>query len=747
MATQQEEQHWLYSDVSDYSFRAGDLDIQELRVIRFELHEAISELFHVRIELASLNQELAIDELVGRPGVLRLSHFNQEHERWVNGIVKLLDYTSSGSQYCRYEAQLVPRVWLLGLRRQSRIFQDMTVPDIIKQVLTDAGIPADMFRMALTGNYGQRGYCVQYRETDLDFIKRLAEEEGIFFFFEHTEETHVMVFGDAPSVHKPIAGKPEVPFRTPTDMVEGKAFVSQFRYGQQVRTGSAMLRDFNFENPKQNLDAEKDSGKDTALEFYDYPGEYKVKSEGETYVNVRLQEFRTFLKVARATSVERRLQPGYRFNLIEHPRQDLNAEYLVTRVRHRGCHLPAVVQESGGVEVDEPTYQNEILAIPFSTPYRPPRVTPKPVVEGSQTAIVTGPSGEEIYTDQYGRVKVKFHWDREGQHNEKSSCWIRVSQNWAGGKYGIMFLPRIGHEVIVDFLEGDPDQPIITGRVYNNDEMPPYELPAHKTRSTIKSASSKDQEGSNEIRFEDLAGSEQIFIHAQKDLHVRVLNERRVNIGADSHETVGANFNMHVEKDRSRKVKGKENIEVVEDKCEKIGGNLSEEIGGSHKEKVGGTFQVDANKIILNATQEVVIKGPGGFVVINGGGTYVKGNMVYINSGGAAVTEGPGTIIAPTAPAAADEAQYGEDTSYTAEKRPQKKIPKDKLEKKSWIEIRLVDAKGKPVPGEAYELETSDGKTLVGTLDGKGRVRIEGIEPGTCMVCFPNRAPDEWQRV
>ncbi|MCL5270483.1 MAG: type VI secretion system tip protein VgrG [bacterium] len=736
----------LKASQSDFSFRAADLDIHELRVVSIKVTEGISRLFNVRLDLASKNREIDLDSLVGKPGVLRIANAQPENDRFINGIVSRLEFTGEGVRFARYELELVPFIWLLDLRAKCRIFQEMTAPEIIQQVLRDAGLPSDMMRVSLTKTYAKREYCVQYRETELDFIQRLMEEEGIFYFFEHTEDNHVLVMGDASSVHKTIAGKTTVIFRGPSQMVEKEEFFSHFRTGQQVRPGAVMLRDFEFKQPKLNLQAEKKAQRDDVLEIYDYPGEYKEPGVGKQLAQVRLEEYQTNRKVASGVSVCRRMIPGYRFTLGDHVREDCNIEYLITAVTHRATQAQTLEEEPAATVPEGPLYENTVEAIPFEIPFRPPRVTPRPIVHGTQTAIVVGPSGEEIYTDSHGRVKVHFHWDREGVFDEKASCWIRVSQNWAGGKYGSIFLPRIAHEVIVDFLEGDPDQPIIVGRVYNGDERTPYNLPDEKTKSTIRTANSKGQDGANELRFEDKKGEEQIFLHAEKDLHIRVKNDRLANIGHDSHLTIENEHREEVKGNRSRKVGGDEAIEVGGTRSVKVGGDVIEQFDANHKEKTASNYFLQANQVVIKASSGISLVCGGNHVTVDPSGVTIVGSMVKINSGGAALSDSAGNPSGPGAPEAADTESPGKDTSYSGESRQQQAIPVEKLEKKSWIEIELKDEAGRPVPGEYYLIKTSDERELDGTLDANGRARLDGIEPGQCEISFPNRHPDEWRK-
>jgi type VI secretion system secreted protein VgrG len=416
-------------------------------------------------------------------------------------------------------------------------------------------------------------------------------------------------------------------------------------------------------------------------------------------------------------------------------------------------------------------------------------MTTHPVVRGAQTAVVVGPAGEEIYVDKYGRIKVQFHWDREGKDNEQSSCWVRVAQLWAGKNWGSIFIPRIGQEVIVDFLEGDPDQPIVTGRVYNAEQMPPYRLPGEATKSTIKSYSSKGGGGFNEIRFEDKKGDEQVFIHAEKNLDIRVKNDEYKTIEKDLHLVVEQNHfehikngrNITIDKDLSEKigsdhhkeVTGKEAVKVGGTLSLKVDGNVAESFGQGHSEQVSMAYSLKAMNIVLESDVGITLKCGSNSVVIDPVGVTLKGTMLVldgvmtmINSGpGSPPTPGtPGVLVPPLAPkpaSDADKADPGEMAVIKHEQIQQQKGkygsvklkpfnpdaagPPDPAKKKTWIEIQLKDEMGKPVPGEAYRILLADGSAAEGSLDEQGFARVDGIDPGTAKITFPNLDQDTWE--
>jgi type VI secretion system secreted protein VgrG len=630
----------------------------ETSVLDFMAIERISSPFELNVSLVS-EDDIKFDDVVGKEAFLTI--LGDDGDRYCHGMINQFMQTGSKGNYYLYQTRVVPTMWLLSLEQDSRIFQNKNVPDIVKQILQDGGITSDRFDFRVQNQYQPREYCVQYRETDLNFISRLLEEEGIFYFFEHSKDKHVLVFGDSTAAYQPIQGNTDVTFNPASAMVPGEEFVYDFALSQRILSGKVTQKDFNFEKPSLDLTAKEQDKSYQKLERYDYPGRYQDQGRGKKLTQVRLQESMTFKEKAEGHSVCPRFIPCFKFKLTDHDRQSFNQEYLLVEVVHTGSQ-PQVLKEqavSGGPF----SYSNDFLGIPSSVTLRPERKTPKSIVEGTQTAMIVGPKGEEIYTDKYGRVKVQFHWDREGSQDEKSSCWIRVASTFAGGNYGAIFTPRIGQEVIVDFLEGDPDQPIITGRVYNADNMPPYDLPKEKTKSTIKSNSSIGGKGFNEIRFEDEKDKEQIFIHAERNQDIRVENDLYEWIGNESH--------LIVKKDQLEMVEGDKHLTVKGDSNEKVDGTLSLKVGMDMQEKVGMKHALDAGmeihlkagmNVVLEAGMSITLKAGGGFVVVGPAGVTISGTPVLINSGGAAGTGSGCSPAAPKEPQEADKAQPGKDS-------------------------------------------------------------------------------------
>ncbi|MFZ1984805.1 MAG: type VI secretion system tip protein TssI/VgrG [Desulfatitalea sp.] len=579
-----------------FLFRAGDT---ELMVVAFRVEERISAPFFAELTLAS-EKELAFEKIVGKFGLLTME---SDTDRYLHGIVRRFTQSGVNGRFLLYQAQLAPQFQLLSLEQDCRIFQNKSVPDIIKEVLEESGILSTMFKFRLMGRYAPREYCVQYRESDLAFISRLLEEEGIFYFFEHRKDNHLLVFGDGTVNYQPIVGKAQVPFTPGGGLVAEQEAVSAFHLSRQIRTGKCTLRDFNFEKPSLDLTADCAEDNQARSEIYDYPGAYSLTPEGQRLAQVRLQRAVMFKDQAEGKSVVPRFIPGFTFTLERGDPPGLNGQYLLTGVLHAGAQ-PQVLAEKATAESGT-HYENEFFAIPATVTIRPEIKTPKPTIEGVQTAIVTGPAGEEIYTDRHGRVKVQFHWDRIGKNDDKSSCWIRVSQLWAGAGWGAMFIPRIGQEVIVDFLEGDPDRPIITGRVYHGENVTPYDLPAQKSKSTIKSNTTSGGSGSNELRFEDKKENEEIYLHGQKNWTIAIENDKNQTIGHDETLNVSNNRTKSVGVDQSETIGKNKTITVGANHDETITKNKSLNVGADHRESIKG----NADIVIGGDLTQTIIKG------------------------------------------------------------------------------------------------------------------------------------------
>ncbi|WP_342376992.1 type VI secretion system tip protein VgrG [Myxococcus stipitatus] len=552
----------------------------ELVAVRMSGEEALSEPYDFRVEFFPRSLEpLDVKALLGTEATLLL-HGPDGGDRFVHGVVD--EARDLGDRHGRpeYRLRLVPRLRLLRNTRRSRIFQHLSVPDIVKKVLSAANVK---LRLALSSSYAPREFCVQYRESDLDFVRRLLESEGICFFFEHEESSHTMVLGDGAGAHAPISGDARVVFRGKEAHVAEAEHVSSVTRTQRLRPGTVSLRDFDFERPTLDLTSKtRNDPESLGWEVYDYPGDYVKPAEGQSLSRVRLEALRFGTKTLAGDGTCHRLVPGATFELAEHPEGDLNGEVLVVRVRHEGRRQEVV----GDVDALEESYRNHFVALPSGVPYRPRLATPVPHILGIQTATVVGPSSEETQPDTHGRIKVQFHWDRDGKSDDKSSCWVRAGQAWAGAAWGADFIPRVGQEAVVRFLEGNPDKPLLVGAVYNGQNAPPLALPGEKTKSTVRTDSSPGGGGFNEVRIEDSAGSEEVFLHAQKDENLDTLN--------DKSQRVGGNESLLVEKDRARDIVGKQALTVKLDDASTVEGSQSLRVAlnretrtkGDHSEEV-----------------------------------------------------------------------------------------------------------------------------------------------------------------
>jgi type VI secretion system secreted protein VgrG len=691
---------------------------------RFTVHERMNAPFDLQAELAAVDGSVDYNKIVGNKATIRLE-LGAKGTRYFNGYISRFVQTPACGGYARYQATIVPWLWLLARTADCRVFQRKSVPDIAEEVFGKDLFGSEFYELRTSDSYPARRYCVQYRETDFHFVNRLLEAEGIYYWFEHKDGKHKLVLADG------IGGSQPAPGYESLDFIEAQQgakatrdAVTQWVMERQVEPVSYMLKDYDFKKPAQPLEANHDVSRQHGMArfaVYDFPGDYFEPDQAQRLARLRLEELQARHDLLQGATSARGLAAGAVFELHKHPRADQNRKYLITDLT---LSVDAGEFASGGG--GDEFFNCHFTAIPSNTQYRPPRLTPKPLIQGIQTATVVGPAGEEIHTDKYGRVKVQFHWDRYGKSDENSSCWVRVAQALAGKKWGAICIPRMGQEVVVEFLEGDPDRPLITGSVYNDEQQVPYGLPAEKTKSAIKSNSSLGGLGFNEIRFEDSKGKEQVFIHAERNLDLRVKNDEMERVignrhliagwekdgakGGDQREMVYQDKHLKVHRNQVEHIGGdiqllvggvdagqgnqdivlkgakKESIgqdnhlHVKGDRNEQIDGDQSLTISGKQQEKVGTNHALEAGqeihlkagmKVILEAGLQLTIKAAGGFVDIGPSGVTIQGNMVLINSGGSA---GSGSGSSPTAPddpqeamplepAKADDAKSGQKSA------------------------------------------------------------------------------------
>jgi len=676
----------LYTQTGRLISLTSPLGEDKLLLTGFTGREAISRLFH--FHLTTLSEDTAIDftTIVGQAVTINILQVD-DSQRYFNGIVSHFACTGKEGDMTRYELQVVPKLWLLTRYADCRIFHNKDVTEIVKSVLDDRGIK---YQASLTGTYNKLEYCVQYRETDFNFVSRLMEQFGIFYFFQHEDGGHTMMLADSSSAHQPCPGQNSAGFNLASGGLDPGDVVNSLSIGQELRSGKQSITDYNFTTSNTDLGASETTiysvASNDSMEIFDYPGIHGTQTDGTAVAKIRMQEEEAAHKIAHGTSVCRPFTTGYKFDLNYHPLDAMNATYVLTEIQHVASVAGTYRDDAAG---GGDSYTNHFSCIPADVPFRPARITPKPFVQGPQTAKVVGKSadqdssddqgaggdGEEIWVDKWGRVLVLFPWDRK----KATSCWMRVSQDWAGAGWGMVNIPRVGQEVLVSFLEGDPDRPIITGRVYNDQQTLPYPLPDNGTRTTFRTSSSTGGGTAhyNELRFEDKAGSEQIFLRGEKDYDTRILN--------DSREWIGNNQSTIIQKSRMEKVGEDESLQITGNRMEKVGGDDSLNITGKLNLKAGADVSINTGAnlytksgtnyahqagtaihlkagttMVLEAGVQLSLKAGGSFIDIGPAGIAISGApLVMINSGGSAGSGSGSSPNSPDAPKDPDQADDG----------------------------------------------------------------------------------------
>ncbi|SDT97432.1 type VI secretion system Vgr family protein [Halopseudomonas salegens] len=588
-----------------------------LRFSALSGHEEVSRLFDFALTLKSEDDNLSPDAMLGTSVTLEIA-LPGGGVRHLNGQCVHFAAVGSAGRFYLYEAQLKPWLWYATRRTDYRIFQKMTAPDMIRQVLAD--YPFEV-RLILSRSYRTWEYCVQYRETDANFVMRMLENEGIWFWFDHSAGEHALVLTDDIGLRNPYPGYASIPYYAPDQTYPDKDHLDRWSAGQQVRSGQFMARDYNFTMPKADLAAVSELRPGHAhdsYECFDYPGGYDDLDQGSTYAKLRMEELQSTQARGHAAGRARGLAPGWLFTLEKHPVGKYNREYLIVAADYRFSDND---YEAGGSS-DSHSFRIDIQTHPSDQPFRPQRLTPKPLTQGPDTATVTGPPGQEIHTDKYGRVTVSFPWNRYCSKDQDSSCWIRVSHPWAGSGFGGIHIPRIGQEVLVDYLHGDPDRPIITSRVYNALQMPPWGLPANATQSGFltRSTLGGGYDNANALRFEDSKGAEQLWIHAERNQDIEVENDETHWVGNDRSKTIDRDETSHIKQDRTEtvdrhetitvhgnrkeEVDGNETIAIHKNRTEtvdlnekiSIGSNRTKSVGGNEKDSIGKNWSTQVGK-------------------------------------------------------------------------------------------------------------------------------------------------------
>ncbi len=682
---------------------------EALALTAFSGREEMSRLFSYELELTSTEPSIDATQIVGKNVTITVA-LSDSDKRYLNGHICRFVADYGEGDVTTFRAEMVPWLWFLTQTADCRIFQDKTVPEMIEKIFQDLGF-SDYDLSEIKQSHDKHDYSVQYRETDFNFVSRLMEQEGIFCYFKHEDGKHTLMLADQAAAYKDLPEKEvECPLSEGSSAVTDH--ITSWEHQYAFVSGRWAQTDYNFETPSKSLMTNSSTkvklSEASKYEIYDYPGEYLDKEHGGQETKYRMEEEEVAYDSVRGTSTCRSFSPGGKFKLTKHScTAEENKSYVISSIQHSASG----VSYGTGSGVPTLEYTNSFTCIPSDVVFRPARTTPKPIVSGIQTAVVVGPSGEEIYCDKYGRVKVQFHWDREGKKNEESSCWIRVAHNMAGKKWGFFSLPRIGQEVVVDFLEGDPDRPLIVGGVYNAEQMPHYPLPDEMTKSYIKTNSTKGGDGYNEVLFEDKKDEERLYLHAQKDLDVRVRNDSKARTFGHTHEIIGwekdgdkggdrrtmiyqdqhlnvkrheishvegnamllvgngeaddgGNVDIYIEKKKTESIGEGSDLTIGGARREKIGEGLSQSVGGDVQIKSGGNIAAESGavneihlkggmKVIIEAGMQLSLIGPGGFVDIGPAGVTIQGIMVKINSGGAA---GSGQGCSPEEPDAAKEA-------------------------------------------------------------------------------------------
>jgi type VI secretion system secreted protein VgrG len=754
--------------------------------------EGISQLYSFEIDAFAPNErEIDFAAIVGQP-VCVSAVLKTQGKRFFHGIVKSFVRGARGTHATAYRLEIVPSFWLLSQRTQSRIFQQISVPDILKKVLQD--LDADF---ELVGDFQPRDYCVQYRESDFAFASRIMEEEGIFYFFRHNEDGHQLVIANSSQSHEELPFDSKLFYDDTRGGIEDDEIIYSWEKQQILKPGKITLWDHCFELPHKSLDVQELVDEDLQigevahklrvagndkLELYDFPGGYAQRFDGiapsgseraadlqKIYDdNARTAKIRMRQETAGAIQITGHtaclnIIPGFRFALGRHYSDD--DVYVITSASVNIPQAGSYAADEGGLGLEPEIVFN---CIPLKLPFSPHRITPKPVLYGTQTALVVGPAGEEIFTDKYGRVKVQFFWDRDGKFDGNSSCWVRVASPWAGKHWGMIHIPRIGQEVVVAFEEGDPDQPIIVGSVYNADQMPPHELPANKTQSGIKSRSTPNagSQNLNEIRFEDKIGHEHIFIHGEKDVHFRCKGGFFGDVGGTYNMTVHAETNYEhfaqvsrlVHADETLKVDGRYGLIVDADMLVKCGAaagikGKSLRLGSDTDLTVTSNSDtgIDAGgAMMLSASSGLYLTAAGCSIALTSAGVYISGPMVYLNSGSAdgMVVEaakprasGPNSPAGPLKPGETQATENRAGSAPATENSHNENAEENK-DKTHWIEVELKDDAGSPVIGETCEITLPNGRKAIRSTDRNGLIRVERIDPGECKIRWINLDQD-----
>ncbi len=727
---------------------------EETRIFELSGQQAMSAPYELTARFICPIPNLKLKSLIRQAAVINVYYKNES--RYFHGIISDASMDGELGQSYQYTITLVPKLWFMNYRTNCRIFQHKSVTDIVTTLLKEAGMTEQEYRFRLKEHYKPLNYTVQFNESDLTFISRLLERHGIHYHFEHQSDKHLLVFADTnealPKIQTEQGSRVEL--RPRNGLEPEYATCEQFSLGSRIGFDRASHIGFDLTRPGQMLEQSQSIDESPNLEHYSFHEHLSFDNAdtGQHFIDQSLQAYKAWSHFADTRSDVIQLEPGCRFSLINHPRADFNQRYLIHNmtfsIKQDGALEQYSSSDGGGFY-----YQNHAHLIPDSVTYKPLPLTPKPQLDYQDGVFVTGPEGEEIHTDKYGRIKVQFPWDREGQNNEYSSCWLPVSQSWVGNQWGKIHIPRIGHEVLVSFINGDPDQPIVVGSLYNGRNRPPYKLPEHKTRSTTKTNSSKGGKGYNEIRIEDKKGQEQLAVFAEKDIDNRVKHDRREHIGHDRH--------LVVEKDRFEQINNNLNIQVDGHRISETGKALHRQAGDNIHTRIGKDLYVEAgneihikagSKLVFDAGNSLIMNAGGSVMQTGAGGIGFNGATIRINAGGSPGSGSGASALDPEAPQEADKDYPG----YKALQRrvieqykqlkPQvqafEHIPSEpeppavKKTEQQWLAVLLVDNDNNTVSGIPYKIICDNTIIRQGSLDKYGYALLPGIEADNYQVIF-----------
>jgi type VI secretion system secreted protein VgrG len=657
-----------------------------LLIESLEGEEGISRLFEYNVELlATLDTTIDPKSMIGAKVAVSIALNDAQGFRWINGIVAAFEQGPGDKEFNTYRARIVPAMWQLTLSANCRIYQDKSVLDIAKSVIGEYGLSLSD---QTNGSYQKLEYCTQYSESDFHFVSRILEESGIFYWFEHTDQDNKIMLGDGRNAYQDCPLSASFPYATSTSGEEGAyaAWVREFNATATMVSGKHATAEYNYKDYKREDVPDKASASPYGKNAYDeylYPAGAEGYADGakdksnklETlFLETRALAADAVAEVFRGDSNARSFCPGYTFTMTKNPRDAWNKKYLLTTVTHKADQVPSY-RAADAEEKDG--YSNRFIAVSSDITFKPALTLRKPRIAGPQTAVVVGDGDEEINIDSQGRIKVRFFWDKKNDDGSTVDCaWVRVAQSWAGNGWGTYFWPRVKDEVVIQFLNGDPDNPMVIGSVYNGVNTPKYALPENKTRSGVVTRSSTGGSGANanELRFEDKMGSEQIFIHAEKDMDVSIEHDRRISVGnndslivtTNQTEQIGSNFNRQIKSNAVEQIGGNSDLGIGGNLTESVGGNHALNVSSNQSVQVGSAYSMSANNtiyinggmsVVIQAGMELSLVASGNFITISPAGVAISGTMVLINSGGAPGTGTPGSVTSPGTPGNPDTAE------------------------------------------------------------------------------------------